>query len=329
MFHYRDMSESLEIAASVRTVFMGTAPLAATGLRHLLESPVCEIVAAVTQPDRPKGRRLVPQPSAVKVLALDQGLPVLQPESMKRDEAVEQIRRLNPDLIIVAAYGQILPAALLEIPRHGCLNVHASLLPRYRGAAPIQRAILDDVASTGVTIMRMDEGLDTGDMLSLESTEIRDEDNAQTLHDRLAEMGGRLLVETLPGYLSGAIRPVPQPAVGATYARKIQKTEGEIDWSRPARCLWNQIRAFTPWPGASTRIEWHGKSCQLKIWQAAISEEHEGTAGTIIHCAPDGISVQCGDRLLRVTDLQLAGSKRLSSRQFLAGHPLEAGIKLG
>src|ERR1051325_520834 len=213
-------------------VFMGTPPLAATVLRALLQEKSFHVVAAVTQPDQPKGRELKLQPSAVKELALEHSLPALQPERARDPQFIDEIRRLAPDLIVVAAYGQILPQALLDVPKFGCLNVHTSLLPKYRGAAPIQWAILNGDSETGVTIMKMDAGLDTGEIVSKERTVITDDDIASTLHDRLAQLGGTLLVRTIPDYVSGKILPHPQPAEGASYARKIKKEDGKLDWSQ-------------------------------------------------------------------------------------------------
>src|SRR5881396_1122105 len=201
----------------LRIVFFGTAELACASLSALVESPGFSVAAVVTQPDRPKGRDLHPQPSPVKVLAAGMPLPVLQPERARHEKFVQTLGELQPDLIVVAAYGQILPGALLEIPRFGCLNVHASLLPKYRGAAPIQWAILNDEAETGVTIMKMDAGLDTGAILSQEKTPIGPEDTSETLHDRLSDIGARLLVRTIPDYVAGAVDSKPQPAEGATY----------------------------------------------------------------------------------------------------------------
>ncbi|HTD66431.1 MAG TPA: methionyl-tRNA formyltransferase, partial [Candidatus Limnocylindria bacterium] len=208
--------------APLRLIFMGTPPLAATVLEALLTDEQFKIIAVVTQPDQPKGRDLKLQPSAVKQLALKNNLPILQPERARDEAFVAQVRELAPELIVVAAYGQILPQALLDVPRLGCLNVHTSLLPKYRGAAPIQWAILNGDTETGVTIMKMDAGLDTGAIVSEERTPIIAEDDAQTLHDRLAQMGGALLTRTIPNFAAGKIIPVPQPSEGSTYARKIK-----------------------------------------------------------------------------------------------------------
>ncbi len=310
-------------------IFMGTAELACASLQALLREPAFAVTAVVTQPDRPKGRDLQLQPSPVKQVALRAGMDVLQPERARHPEFIERLRARQPDLIIVAAYGQILPPAILELPRFGCLNVHTSLLPRHRGAAPIQWAILEGDTETGVTIMKMDAGLDTGDMLTRLATPITDADNAQTLHDRLAELGAGLLARTLPDYLAGHITPQPQPTEGATYARKISKDDGRLDWTQPARSLWNRLRAFTPWPGAFTFLPAEPKPRLLKIWAAEIVVHAASPPGQVIAADKGGVTVGCGENALRVTALQLEGGRRLQTAEFLAGHPLRAGTVLG
>jgi methionyl-tRNA formyltransferase len=311
------------VSAPLRIVFMGTAPLAAVVLDALLAAKEFNVIDVVTQPDKPKGRDLKLQPSAVKELALARGLPVLQPLKARDPQFIEELRALTPELIVVAAYGQILPQALLDVPKFGCLNVHTSILPKYRGAAPIQWAILNGDAETGVTIMRMDAGLDSGAIVSEERTPIRDEDNSQTLHDRLAQIGGALLARTIPEFVAGKITPRPQPGEGATYARKITKDDGKLDWSRPARALWNQVRGLTPWPGTFTFLQ-RETPALLKIWRAELADGN-GAAGEIISAGKNGIMVACGDGALRITELQREGGKRLSAEQFLAGFPLAAG----
>ena len=275
----------------LRLVFMGTAPLAAASLDALLKEPAFAVTAVVSQPDRPKGRDLKLQPSAVKELALQHHLPVLQPEKARDAAFIEELRALQPDLIVVAAYGQILPVAILELPRFRCVNVHASLLPKYRGAAPIQWAILNGDPETGVTIMQVEAGLDTGPMLGRVVTPIRPEDNAQTLHDRLATLGAELLVLTIPDYVAGRIMPVPQPAEGACYARKITKEDGRIDWSLPARTLWNRLRGLTPWPGTFTFLPAEPRPLLLKIWEAVPLEKSGGVPGKILHVDKAGLTV--------------------------------------
>jgi len=330
--------------ASLRIVFMGTPELAATVLERLVRETELEIIAVVTQPDRPKGRELKLQPSPVKGIALAAGLPVLQPQKAREEKFIAELRRLSPDLLAVAAFGQILPKSILDLPRFGCVNVHTSLLPRYRGAAPIQWALLNDESETGVTIMKMDPGMDTGDILTQEPTPIRPDDSSETLHDRLAEMGAELLVRTIPEYVTGKIQPRPQPAGQGTLAPKIKKEDGRIDWQLPARAIWNRIRAFTPWPGAFTLLplpvgEGRGEGERsgvtassdlrlLKIWQAeAVSLS--GAAGEILSADKTGIVIGCGQGALRVTSLQLEGGRKMSAQEFLAGHALKVRQRLG
>lgn len=314
--------------AALRIIFMGTPELAAASLRALLREPTFHLVAAVTQPDRPKGRDLKLQPSPVKQLAVDAGLPVLQPVKAREEPFIAELRALRPDLIAVAAFGQILPQAILGLPRLGCLNVHTSLLPKYRGASPIQAALLNGDPETGVTIMRMDAGLDTGDILSQRATPIRDEDNASTLHDRLAQLGADLLIATIRDYAAGNLQPRPQQHELATQVPKIKKEDGRIDWHQPARAIWNRIRAFTPWPGAFTVLSAQPNPQLLKLWQAeAVSRS--GTAGEILSADKTGIVIGCGEGALRVTQLQREGGRRLTAAEFLAGHPLPPGMNLG
>ncbi len=313
----------------LRIVFFGTAELACPSLAALAASPDFAVAAVVTQPDRPKGRALQLQPSPVKRLALDHGLTVLQPERARDPAFVAAVRELQPALGVVVAYGQILPGALLEIPPHGLVNVHASLLPKYRGAAPIQWAILHDEPETGVTIMKIDEGLDTGDILAQHSTPIRANDNAQTLHDRLAQMGAALLLPTIADFVQGRATPRKQPEAGASYARKITKEDGRISWSLPARAIWNQVRAFTPWPGAYTLRPGTPKPQLLKIWEAEVVENAGNQVAQIASVSPEGIVVTCVPDGLRILSLQLEGSRRMTAREFLAGHPLAPGEPLG
>ena len=305
---------------------MGTAELACASLARLAMEQQFKVTAVVTQPDKPKGRDLKLQASPVKILAEQRGLPVLQPIRARDDAFIGRLSEYAPDLIVVAAYGQILPPAILEAPRFGCLNMHTSLLPRYRGAAPIQWAIANGDPETGVTIMKMDAGLDTGPILAMRRTPILATDDSQTLHNRLAGLGADLLVETIPDFVTGKISPVPQPADGATYAAKIKKEDGRIDWSQPAQTLWHRLRAFTPWPGAYTH---HGESVApqlLKIWRAEVVEQ-SGPPGVVISMDKGGILVGCGRDALRILELQREGGRRLPTDQFLAGFPLKAGEK--
>ena len=312
----------------LRIIFMGTPPLATAVLEAVLREKTFNIVAAVTQPDQCKGRDLKLQPSAVKEFALKSNLPVMQPDRVREPQFIDQVRALAPDLIVVAAYGQILPQALLDVPKFGCLNVHTSLLPKYRGAAPIQWAMLNGDSETGVTIMKMDAGLDTGDIVSEERTAISDDDDAATLHDRLAQLGGALLVRTIPDYVGRTIVPRAQPINGVSYARKITKKDGRLDWSQPARVLWNRVRGLTPWPGTFTLIRRKQGTVLLKILRAELVEA-SGEAGEILSAEQDGVVVACGQGALRITELQREGGKRLSAEQFLAGFPLSTGEKLG
>ena len=302
---------------------MGTADFACPSLVALNDTPRIEVVAVVTQPDRPKGRQLIPHPSPVKLEAESHHLRVHQPERLRND--ISFLEQLAPGLIVVAAYGQILPQAILDLPPHGCLNVHGSLLPAYRGAAPIQRAILDGQAATGVTIMQMDAGLDTGAILSKAATPIGPTDNAQTLHDRLAKLGAELLLKTIPHHVAGEIAAKPQDDTLATHAAKITRDMGRIDWSQPATQLWNRARAFTPWPGVFTRLD--GKL--LKLLEVEPADADSPGPGVVGQADADGIVVGCGNGALRITQLQKEGAKRLSAAQFLAGNPLPAGTQLG
>lgn len=313
----------------LRVIFMGSAELACASLRALLGHAGNEVIAVVTQPDKPKGRALKFSPTPLGSLAGTLPVPLLKPARARDPEFIETIRRLRPDLIVVVAYGQLLPQTLLDIPPHGCLNVHTSLLPKYRGAAPIQWAIVGGETETGVTIMRMDAGLDTGPILSQNRTPISDEDTAATLHDRLASLGAGLLLETIPEYLAGRLEPQPQPAEGATIARKITKDDGRIDWARPARAIFNQIRGFDPWPGAFTTLRHEAQPKLLKVWNALALEMASGKPGVVIGAKPDGLLIGCGSGVLEVTELQLEGSRRMSAREFLIGHPLETGALLG
>jgi len=314
--------------APLRLVFMGTPDLAAVCLDALLRAPDLKVVGVVTQPDRPKGRDLKLTPSPVKERAVRQGLPVLQPDKARDEAFIAQLAAWQPELIVVAAFGQILPQRILDLPRFGCINVHTSLLPKYRGAAPIQWAILDGEPETGVTLMQMDIGLDTGAILSVERTPIDAADNSQTLHDRLARLGGALLVKTIPDYVAGRITPQPQPAEGVTYAHKIKKQDGAIDWSLPARTVWSRVRGFTPWPGAFTHFAAQPKPFMLKIWEAE-PVGGAGVPGEILQADKNGIVVACGGGALRVFVLQREGGRRLTAAEFLAGCPLTPGQRLG
>lgn len=312
----------------LRTVFFGTAELACPSLAALARTPEFQVAAVVTQPDRPKGRDLKRQPAPVKTLALELGLPVWQPERCRAPAFLDQLRAAAPAFIVVAAYGQLLPPDLLAIPPLGCLNVHTSLLPRYRGAAPIQWAILNGDTETGVTIMKIDEGLDTGDLLTRAATPILPTDDARSLHDRLAAFGAGLLVRTLQEYVAGRITPHPQPAKDACYARKIVKADGLLDWTRPARELHRRLRAFTPWPGVFTHQPGQ-KPILLKIHRAEVVRASAGRPGEILQANQQGLVVRCGEDGWRILELQREGGRRLAASEFLAGHPLAPGVVLG
>jgi len=301
-------------------VFAGTPQFAAVSLAALIAARH-EVTLVLTQPDRPAGRGLKPQASAVKQLALSQGIPVLQPSTLKDPGPLEALAAARPEAMIVAAYGLLLPPAVLAVPARGCLNVHASLLPRWRGAAPIQRAILAGDAETGVTIMQMDAGLDTGPMLLARAVPIEQKDTAGELHDKLAALGARLIVEVLAGDPS----PRAQDGATATYAPRIDKREATIDWTKPAAEIGRQVRAFDPVPGAQTRFS----GDILKIWRARAEPGVDAAPGTVTAAGPGGVVVACGAQSLRVTELQRAGGKRLSAQAFLAGHPLMQGARLG
>ena len=310
------------MSALPRLVFMGTADLAATVLRRLVADPRWQVILAVSQPDRPKGRDLALQPTPVKQAALELGIPMDQPTKARDPEFIERLRTLAPDLMVVAAYGQLLPQTLLDIPRHGCLNVHTSLLPAYRGAAPIQWALADGLNETGVTLMRMEAGLDTGPIVTTATTPILDEDTGQSLHDRLADLGGELLIRSLPDYLAGYLQPRTQPLDGVSLARKITKEDGRLVWERPAVELWRRLRAFTPWPGAFCHAEGGGKTRLVKVHAASLSEG-SGRPGERLDYGKGRLVVACGRGALELLTLQPEGGRRMDAAAFLAGHPLE------
>ncbi|HVU09302.1 MAG TPA: methionyl-tRNA formyltransferase [Verrucomicrobiae bacterium] len=306
----------------MKIIFMGTAELSCASLERLVGK--FSVAAVVTQPDKPKGRDLKLQFSPVKILAEKFQLPVLQPAKARDEKFISELRELKPDLIVVVAYGQILPQAILDLPKFGCVNVHTSLLPKYRGASPIQSAILNGETETGVTIMKMNAGLDTGEIISQAHAPILPEDNSQTLHDRLAQLGADLLVKTIPDYVAGKIVLKPQNNSEVTTTAKIKKEDGKIDWNEPAEKILNRLRAFTPWPGIFTIL--NGQL--LKIWRAEILGK-SGKAGEILSADKNGIVVACGKNALRVLELQREGGRRLNAQEFLAGHPLKSGEKFG
>jgi len=305
----------------VRIVFAGTPEFAVPPLERLLQGP-WQVVAVYTQPDRPAGRGRQLRPSPVKARALEAGLPVRQPLTLRDPAEQAALAELRPDLMVVVAYGLILPQAVLDIPRLGCVNIHASLLPRWRGAAPIQRAVLSGDSETGVTLMQMEAGLDTGPMLASASCPIGPRDTAGDLHDRLARMGADLLGELLPRLEAGAVRAVPQDSAGVVYAEKLRKEEARLDWRRPAIELDRQVRAFNPWPIAEA-----GMGGQVfRIWDAvALADGSAATPGTVLAAGRAGIDVATGDGVLRLLRLQAPGGKPLQAADFLNGRPLSPG----
>ncbi len=320
----------------MRVIFAGTPEFARVALARLLAAGFT-VPLVLTQPDRPAGRGMKLQASPVKQCALDHGIAVAQPRSLRLDgkypedaaAARDALLAAQADVMVVAAYGLILPQWVLDMPAKGCLNIHASLLPRWRGAAPIHRAIEAGDAETGVTIMQMDAGLDTGDMLLVEKTPIAPTDTTAVLHDRLAELGGRMIVEALELAACGGLQPVPQPAEGVTYAHKIEKAESEIDWSLPAHVIAQRIRAFDPFPGASTALQ--GEA--IKVWGYEIDSYQRLSnerCGQILASGPEGVTVACGEGgALRLTTLQRAGGKRLPVADFMRVFPLTVGQVLG
>ena len=299
----------------MRIVFAGTPDFAATALKALLKTSH-DIVGVYSQPDRPagRGRKLVPGP--VKQVALDADIPVFQPLSLKPEKAQQELAALKPDVMIVAAYGLILPKAVLETPTHGCLNIHASLLPRWRGAAPIHRAIAAGDTQTGITIMQMDEGLDTGDMLLKTTTPIQPDDTGGSLHDRLADLGGEAIVEALAKLDEGKLTGEPQNEDQACYAHKLSKEEGHIDWQRNAADIERLVRAFNPWPGTFTDLG----DQRIRIHMAqALSANSDKAPGTVLNREREGIDIACGTGTLRVTRVQLPGTRAQSVNDLING----------
>jgi methionyl-tRNA formyltransferase len=304
----------------MRVLFAGTPGFAVPALEGLIGAGH-RVELVVTQPDRPGGRGLARVPSAVKQTAVRHGIPVYQPESLKDLGTQARLREARGDVLVVASYGLILPRAVLDIPPRGALNIHASLLPRWRGAAPIQRALLGGDPTTGVCIMAMDTGLDTGPVLLREAIAIAADETAGTLHDKLAALGARLIVAALEGLEHGTLHPVPQPAEGATYAHKVDKAEATVDWSRSARDIDRQVRAFNPVPGAVARL----RGDPIKLWRTIVREESGAPPGTVLRAGGEGIDVACGTGTVRVTELQRAGGKRLPVDAFLRGCTVAAG----
>lgn len=305
----------------MKIIYMGTPDFAVPALKSLASSKH-EVCAVFTQPDKPRGRKMILTPPDVKVCAQSLGIPVYQPESMKNGDALEIIGRYNPDVIVVAAYGKILPKAVLDAPKFGCVNIHGSLLPKYRGAAPIQQSVLNGDRVTGITTMLMDVGLDTGDILLTEETKIGENETSGELFDRLAELGGKLVLKTLSALEKGEITPKKQDESLATHTSKIDKSLCPIDFSKSASEVHNKVRGLNPWPVATTKI--CGKN--VKVYSTRLCQK-SGKIGEIISTKP--LVVGCGDKSVEILELQPEGKKRMTADAFLAGHKLEIGDIIG
>ena len=308
----------------MRIAFAGTPEFAAVALRAILAAGF-DVPLVLTQPDRPAGRGMQLQPSAVKQVALEHGIAVDQPERLRTPEQQAALAACGADVLVVAAYGLILPQAVLDLPRLGCLNIHGSLLPRWRGAAPIHRAIEAGDAETGITIMQMDAGLDTGDMLLIEREAIRPDDTTAVLHDRLARLGGRLIVEALEMAACGGLTRTPQPESGITYAHKIEKAEAAIDWSLPADVIARRVRAFDPFPGCTFTLNGDKGPETHKVW-AAQAVSGQGAPGQVLQAQGDTLVVACGEGALALHMLQKPGGKRVRAREFLQSTALPAQL---
>lgn len=311
-----------------KVIFMGTPDFSVPVLKALIENDY-EVVAVVTQPDRPVGRKRILTPPPVKVEAEKHGIPIYQPEKIKNSDELEEVLALEPDLIVTAAFGQILPKRLLDAPKHGCINVHASLLPELRGGAPIHYSILQGKSSTGITIMYMVEKLDAGDIISQVEVGIEETDHVGTLHDKLSEAGSALLIETLPKLLDGSVTPVKQEEEQATFAWNIKREQEKIDWSKPGSEVYNHIRGLHPWPVAYTTLA----GAVMKIWWGEKVRGHDASEpGEVLAIEEDGFIVSTGDDTsIKVTDLQPSGKKRMSAKDYLrgAGSHLAVGNRLG
>lgn len=307
----------------MRVVFMGSADIACPSLEGLLREPDIEIVGVVTQPDRPKGRRLKLSACSVKQRVEDSDIPVFTPQSINTDDALEMLRAWEPDLAVVAAYGQILKPAVLELPRLGCINVHTSLLPRYRGAAPIQWAIASGDAETGVTIMHMDEGMDTGDMITQRAIPIKPAETAGELHDRLGVLGSELICEVVRDIRAGRATRTPQDESQATYAPKLTKQDGRIDWTHSADAIYNRIRGFNPWPCCYCIVP-AGGGHKLRVHRAQI-EAGDGRAGEVLDVKGDGPLVACAGGAIRLLDVQPEGKRVMRGDAYVCGHTLQLG----
>ena len=308
----------------MRIVFMGTPDFSVPALEALVKGGH-QVIAAVTQPDKPKGRGKAVLMTPVKEKALEMGIPVYQPVKVREPEFVKTLADLAPDVIVVVAFGQILPKSILEIPRYGCVNIHASLLPKYRGAAPIQWAVIDGEKETGVTTMFMNEGLDTGDMLEKEVVPLDPKETGGSLHDKLSAVGGRLILSTLKGLEDGTLKGTPQTDEGSCYAKMLKKSLGDIDWTMDGAAIERLIRGLNPWPSAYTSL--HGKT--LMIWDADVTDREYGVEpGTVAEVSKDQLIIQTGKGSLSVRSLQLEGKKRMDIQDFLRGYSLEKGTVL-
>lgn len=305
---------------------MGAGDIGLPSLRALIARPDCRLAGVVTQPDRPAGRGNRLRAPQAKIVAADAGIPVLQPRKLRDPAAVEELRALAPDLVVVMAYGQILPRAVLEIPRLACINLHASLLPRHRGAAPIQAAIAQGDAETGITVMHMAEGLDTGDMILGRALTIAPDETGGSLHDRLAALAPTAMNEAIDLLLAGPAPRIPQSAALATYAGRLQREDGLIDWARPSEDIERRLRAFDPWPASFTTMPVEGgEPRRVKIFRAAIADAPPAAPGTVLAADLSGPLVATGDGALRLLEVQGEGSRRMSSADWLRGHPLRIG----
>lgn len=311
----------------IRIVYMGTPDFAVEPLEAIIKAGY-EVAAVVTQPDKQKGRGKEVKMTPVKVCALRHGIPVFQPVKIKEPEAVAELEKYQADLFVVAAFGQLLSEEILNMPEYGCINIHASLLPAYRGAAPIQWAVLNGEKESGVTIMQMDKGLDTGDMLLKRSVELSPKETGDSLHDKLMRLGAELIVEALPKLEKGELVPEKQKDELSSYAKKLTKAMGQIDWSKDAVSLERWIRGLNSWPSAYTFFG--GKT--LKIWEAQVTEENgaqKAEPGQVVSVSRESFTVACGQGELQILSLQLEGKKRVSTREFLLGYQVESGMILG
>ena len=313
----------------MRVVFVGTGEIGVPSLKALATSGRHEVKAVFSQPDRPAGRDLKLRPPPVKAAAQELGVPVFQPEKIRSPVVLSDLASLEPEVIVVAAYGQILPKAILSLPRFGCLNIHASLLPRHRGASPIQASILEGDSETGITIMQMDEGLDTGDILFKVATPIGPGETAGDLHDRLAQLAPNALLECLDLLETGAVAREKQSDALATYAPKLTHKDGEIAWNESAEQIERRVRAMAPWPGAYTHLLLGGAPVVLKVHRAEIWDGFGGPPGSVAVADDRGIRVAAGSGGISLTEIQVAGGKRLTAADFLRGHPIASGVRLG